>query len=146
MASGEPIGHQGTVAATWSLAFEQLQGHPDAVGLLRLLASCAPATIPLRLLLQPRPGLRDKLAREVAPVLERLVEDREAATEAITELRRYSLISPAAQASEVSEGSMSVHRLVQALTPDNMPSDLRDQWRQAAASLIEAAIPLTLRK
>ena len=141
LASGEPIGHQGTVAATWSLAFEQLQGHPDAVGLLRLLASCAPATIPLRLLLQPRPGLRDKLAREVAPVLERLVEDREAATEAITELRRYSLISPAAQASEVSEGSMSVHRLVQALTADNMPADLRDQWRQAAASLIEAAIP-----
>ena len=34
-----------------------------------------------------------------------------------------------------------MHRLVQAVTADQMPAELADQWRQAAAALIEAAIP-----
>ena len=36
---------------------------------------------------------------------------------------------------------MSVHRLVQAVTADQMPAELASQWRLAAATLIEAAIP-----
>jgi hypothetical protein len=36
---------------------------------------------------------------------------------------------------------VSVHRLVQAVTVDQMPAELVSQWRQAAATLIEAAIP-----
>jgi hypothetical protein len=36
---------------------------------------------------------------------------------------------------------VSVHRLVQAVTADQMPAGLASQWRQAAAALIEAAIP-----
>ena len=50
-------------------------------------------------------------------------------------LRRYSLITPAG------DGLVSVHRLVQAVTLDQMPADVARQWRQAAAALIEAAIP-----
>ena len=66
-----------TVATTWALAFAGLeQAAPRAVGLLRLLAFCAPEAIPLRLLLQPRPGLAGQLAPEVAPVLVPLLEDR----------------------------------------------------------------------
>ena len=34
-----------------------------------------------------------------------------------------------------------MHRLVQAVTADQMPDELRDAWRQAAAALIEAALP-----
>ena len=34
-----------------------------------------------------------------------------------------------------------MHRLVQAVTADQMPADVAGQWRQAAAALIEAAIP-----
>ena len=34
-----------------------------------------------------------------------------------------------------------VHRLVQAVTADQMPADLATAWRQAAAAVIEAAIP-----
>ena len=64
-----------------------------------------------------------------------LLEDRLAAGDAIAALRRYSLISPPA------DGSVSVHRLVQAVTADQMPAELARQWRQAAAALIEAAIP-----
>ena len=64
-----------------------------------------------------------------------LLEDELAAGDAIAALRRYSLVSPAA------DGSVSVHRLVQAVTADQMPAELARQWRQAAAALIEAAIP-----
>ena len=64
-----------------------------------------------------------------------LLEDRLAAGDAIAALRRYSLISPPA------DGSVSVHRLVQAVTAYQMPAELAIQWRQAAAAVIEAAIP-----
>ena len=64
-----------------------------------------------------------------------LLEDELAAGDAIAALRRYSLIGPPVR------GVVSVHRLVQAVTLDQMPGELRDAWRQAAAALIEAAIP-----
>ncbi len=133
---GEPTGYDKTVATTWRLAFEDLQqAAPGAAGLLRLLAFFAPEAIPLRLLLQTRPGLAQRLGEQVAPVLTPLLEDELAAGDAVAALRRYSLITPAAG------GSMSVHRLVQAITADQMPAELASQWRQAAAALIEAAIP-----
>ena len=108
---------------------------PRAVGLLRLLAFCAPEAVPLRLLLQPRPGLTGQLGDQVAPVLRPLLEDPLAASDAIAALRRYSLVTPAA------DGSVSVHRLVQAVTADQMPADLAGQWRQATAALVGAALP-----
>ena len=92
---GEPTGYPRTVATTWTLAFGDLpqaaagRGRP-----LRLLAFCAPEAIPLRLLLQPRPGLAGRLGEEVAPVLAPLVEDKLAAGDAIAALRRYSLDYP----------------------------------------------------
>ena len=116
---GEPTGYAKTVATTWSLAFERLESSaPGAAGLLRLLAFCAPEAIPLRLLLQPRPGLAEQFGEEVAPVLVPLLEDQLAAGDAIAALRRYSLVTPAA------DGSVSVHRLVQAVTADQMPAEL----------------------
>ena len=133
---GEPTGYHHTVATTWRLAFENLQrAGPGAVGLLWLLAFCAPEAIPLRLLLQPRPGLAGRLGKQVTPVLEPLLEDELLAGDAIATLRRYSLVTPLA------DGSVSVHRLVQAVTAAQMPAELASQWRQAAAALIEAAIP-----
>jgi Domain of unknown function (DUF4062)/Tetratricopeptide repeat len=133
---GEPIGYSETVATTWRLAFEDLQlAEPGAAGLVRLMACCAPEAVPLRLLLQPRPGLDGKLGPDVAPVLMPLLDDRLAAGDAVAALRRYSLVTPAG------DGLVSVHRLVQAVTIDQMPGDLAGQWRQAAAALIEDAIP-----
>ena len=133
---GEPTGYDKTVATTWSLAFLRLeQTAPGAVGLLRLLAFFAPEAVPVRLLLQPRPGLAGQLAPEVGPVLVPLLADELAADDAVAALRRYSLITQA------SGGSVSVHRLVQAVTADQMPGELAKEWRQAAANLIEAAIP-----
>jgi Domain of unknown function (DUF4062)/Tetratricopeptide repeat len=136
LARGEPAGHERTVAATWSLAFEELeQSAPQAAGLLRLLACYASEAIPLRLLLRSRPGLAEQLEAAVAPVLVPLLKDELAAKDAVAALRHYSLVSPAAA------GAVSVHRLVQAVTADHMSGLLAEAWRQAAASLIEAAIP-----
>jgi hypothetical protein len=136
LSRGEPTGYSETVATTWTLAFQDLQqAAPEAVGLLQLLANCAPEAIPLNLLLQSRPGLGDQLSPEVAPVLVPLLEDELAAKDAIASLRRYSLISTGVG------GSVSVHRLVQAVTVDQMPAGLAEPWRQATAAVIEAAIP-----
>ena len=136
LSRGEPIGYAETVATTWRLAFADLQhSAPGAVGLLRLLAFGAPEAIPLRLLLQPSPGLAGRLGEEVAPVLVPLLEDPLAAGDAIAALRRYSLVTLAGK------GSVSVHRLVQAVTADQMAAELATEWRKAAAALIEAAIP-----
>ena len=136
LARGEPAGDGKTVASTWALAFDSLQQTGrGAVGLLRLLAFCAPEAIPLRLLLQPRPELAGQLGDQVVPVLPLLLEDPLEARDAIGALRRYSLITPAAG------GSVSVHRLVQAVTADQMPAELARQWQRATAAVIEDAIP-----
>jgi hypothetical protein len=132
---GEPTGYPGTVATTWALAFAQLeQTAPSAVGMLRLLACCAPEAFPLRLLFQPRPGLAEQLDPEVAPTLIPLLDDRLAADDAIVALRHYSLVTPAP------DRAVSVHRLVQTVTVDQMPTELVEAWRQAAGALIEAAL------
>jgi hypothetical protein len=136
LSRGEPTGYSGTVATTWSLAFARLeQSAPSAVGLLRLLAFCAPEAVPLSLLLVPRPGLVDQLGAEVAPILVPLLEDELAAADAVAALRRYSLVAPAA------DGLVLVHRLVQAVTADQMCGALAEAWRQATAALIVAAVP-----
>jgi Tetratricopeptide repeat len=75
------------------------------------------------------------LAGEVAAIVRPLLGDELAAGDAVTALRRYSLVTLAG------EGLMLVHRLVQAVTADQMPAGLADQWRQAAAALVEAAVP-----
>ncbi len=136
LARGEPTGCTKAVASTWALAFDRLQQTgPGAAGLLRLLAFYGPEAIPLPLLLQPRPGLAECLGEEVAPVLMPLLEDQLAAGDSIAALRVYSMVTPAAS------GSVSVHRLVQAVTEDQMPAKLAEEWRQAAAALIMAALP-----
>jgi hypothetical protein len=136
LARGEPTGYSGTVAAAWVLAFTQMeQSAPEAAGLLRLLAFCAPEAVPLGLLLQSRPGLADQLPAEVAPVLAPLLDDELGAGGAVAALRRYSLVRPAG------DGTVSVHRLVQAVTADQMPEPLAAAWRQAAAAVVDAAIP-----
>jgi hypothetical protein len=132
----ERTGHGKTVATTWSLTFERLQQTQHlAIGLLRLLACCAPEAIPIRLLLQPRRRLARRIHWRVAHALVPLLKDQVSANDAIAALRRYSLISPAGGE------SFSVHRLVQAVTLDQMPAGRALQWRQATAALIEAAIP-----
>ena len=64
-----------------------------------------------------------------------LLEDDLARDEAVAGLRRYSLITAP------HDGLVSVHRLVQAITLDQLPADEAAAWRRAAAAVIEAALP-----
>jgi hypothetical protein len=129
---GEPVGYGKQVATTWTPAFERLRGaSPQAVGLLRLLACCAPDRIPLRLLLRPRPELAGRLPPELAPLL----DDPLAGDDALAALRRFSLVSAP------QDGMVSVHRLVQAVTLDQLPGNEAGTWQEAARHLIAAALP-----
>ena len=136
LARGKPVGYEKQVATTWALAFDQIQdSEPGAIGLLRLLACWAPEAIPLDRLLQPRPDLQGVLGEEISPVLLPLIDDPLALDDAIVALRRYSLISP------LHEGTVSVHRLVQAVTLAQLTDEQAIAWRRAARFLIEAALP-----
>jgi len=136
LARGDPTGYDRRVTTTWTLAFAQLGQSGPAAGLLRLAACYAAEDIPLYLLLQDRPGLdADGFGDQVAPLLAPLLGDELARDAAVAGLRRYSLISMP------HDGVVSVHQLVQAVTLAQLPADAADAWRQAAAVLIEAALP-----
>jgi Domain of unknown function (DUF4062) len=131
---GDPAGYDKRVTTTWALAFAALGQADRAAGLLRLVACCAAEDIPLHLLL--RPGLRaEDFDAVVGPVLVPLLADDLARDEAVAGLRRFSLISAPRG------GLVSVHRLVQAITLDQLPAQEADAWRRAAAAVIGAALP-----
>jgi hypothetical protein len=136
LARGQPTGYDSTVAATWSLAFTQLEhSSTAAVKLLWLLSCYAPDAIPFRLLLQPPAWLPRLVRWEVALALRPLLDNPLAVNDAVAVLRRYSLVTPAG------DGLVSVHRLVQAVTLDQLSARVRAALRATAATLIEAAIP-----
>jgi Domain of unknown function (DUF4062)/Tetratricopeptide repeat len=135
LARGEAAGHPADVAATLGLALTRLEEEaPPAAGLLRLLACLAPEPAPLNLLLADA-QIAGTLAPDVAATVEPLLADPVAAGDAVAALRRYSLVTPAG------DGLVLVHRLVQAVTLDQVPVEIAGQWKQAAAALVQAAIP-----
>jgi len=135
LARGEASGHPADVAATLGLALSRLaEEAPAAAGLMRLLAFLAPEPVPLALLLASEQAA-GRLGPEVADVAGPLLGDPVAAGDAITALRRYSLVTPAG------DGLVLVHRLVQAITRAQLPAEAADQWEQAAAALVDAAVP-----
>jgi len=135
LARGEAAGHPADVAATLGLALSRLAAQaPSAAGLVRLLAFLAPEPVPLVLLLasEKAAGL---LGPEVAAVVGPLLGDPVAAGDAITAVRRYSLVTPGG------DGLVLVHSLVQAITRAQLSAQVADQWEQAAAALVETAVP-----
>ena len=139
LARGEAAGHPADVAATLGLALSRLDADtPAAAGLLRLLTCLAPEPVPLALLLSDA-RIADVLAPDAAATVGPLLGDPLAAGDALTALRRYSLVTPAG------DGMVLVHRLVQAVTRDQAPADVVAHWEQVAAALVEAAIPANTR-
>lgn len=143
---GDPVGYDQRVASTWSLTFKALeQSAPEAITLLRLMACYAPDAIPLDMLLIPGTsarlptgeGRRESSGEDawVKAELTALIEGPLGCDDAVMTLRRYSLISPPAR------GRVSVHRLVQAVTLDNLTPAQQLAWRRAAAVLLETAMP-----
>ncbi len=135
LARGEASGHPAGVSATLSLALQRLEAErPTAAALLRLLACLAAEPVPLRLILEST-APADDMDAGIALAVRPLLGDRLAAADAVAALRQYSLITAAG------DGTVLVHRLVQAVTMDLMAADRAALWRQAAAVLIEAATP-----
>ena len=135
LARGEAAGHRQHVAATLGLALSRLESDmPAAAGLARLLAFLAPDPTPLGLLLDRQDTVKG-LGTETATALGPLAGDPVAVGDAVAALRRYSLASLAG------EGLVQVHRLVQAVTRAQLTTGQAAQWRQAAAALVNAAIP-----
>jgi Tetratricopeptide repeat/NB-ARC domain len=131
-----PAAHAAPVAATLSLALAELEtASPGSLVLLRIAAFLAPEDIPFRLLLPenlelPSTGLDARLHDQV----QELCTEPLALDDAVGGLRRLSLIGPPSQV-------FSVHRLVQAVTRDQIAPDQRQAWRTIAMELIEAAVP-----
>lgn len=122
-----PAGYEATVETTWVMAFKRLENEsPTAVALLRLCAFLAPDDIPLDVITQQRERLPEPLASAAAAPVE--------LNRAIAALREYSL-------AERSNATLSVHRLVQAVTRDQMSEDERQSWIEHTVTLIGKALP-----
>ena len=135
LARGDAAGHRDHTAATLALAVARLERDaPAAAGLLRLLAFLAPEPVPLGLLLATRDAAR-QLDTEATGAAGRLLGDPVAAGDAVAALRRYSLAATAG------DGLVQVHRLVQAITRAQLTAAEAAQWRQAAAAVIQVAVP-----
>jgi tetratricopeptide (TPR) repeat protein len=121
--------HPAPVATTWSLSFERVEEkNPAAADLLRLCAYLAPDAIPETILTRGAKHLGDQLAPVAA--------DAFPFAQAIEALRAYSLLTR-----DPRTKTLSVHRLVQAVTQDSLPADAEQHWKQRAVLAVCAACP-----
>ncbi|KRV50894.1 hypothetical protein AQ490_13150 [Wenjunlia vitaminophila] len=113
--------HERTIARTWRLTLETIATHtPLAVAMLSVLAWLAPDRLPRDVLTAP-------------------ANDALAVNEALGTLAAYSMIT-------LTENSVSVHRLVQAVarTPNaHNTEDTITHARERAAALLHIALPTT---
>ncbi|MFF0870196.1 FxSxx-COOH system tetratricopeptide repeat protein [Nonomuraea sp. NPDC003560] len=162
LAQGQAWGYRERVATTWQFAFRRLaRTSPQAIALLRLLSCYAHEAIPYHLLLSPLarwaprelfradvqrrraygriPGPRTRVLRDVHPsvllMMRALPRDTLRINAALSALRGHSLIGPPV------DGTVTVHRLVQAVTLDQLPLRAQRRWREVAAVLVEAVLP-----
>jgi tetratricopeptide (TPR) repeat protein len=116
-----------SVAGTWLMSFRQLSDErPAAVDLLRLCAFLDPDDIDLDLLSTGR--------GEADNVLAAVFDDQER-TETVGALAVRSLVIVPAQ------GHLQVHRLVQAVTRDQLDDDQSAVWAERALGLVAAILP-----
>jgi tetratricopeptide (TPR) repeat protein len=121
-----PRDYAGTVATTWALSFDQVRRtSPAAAELLELCAFLAPEAIPEDLFQPGEQGLLPPALRDV---------DDSEFEGAIGVLRRYSLI-------QRSEGTLTLHRLVQEVVRDSLSRRLLRTRVTAGVLLLRAAFP-----
>ena len=135
LARGEAAGHPADVAATLGLALVPAGGRGPGRGGAAAAAGVPGTRAGAAGPAARRPQAAGELAPDVAAAVGPLLGDPVAAGDAVAALRRYSLVTPAG------DGLVLVHRLVQAVTLAQIPAEVAGQWEQAAAALVEAAIP-----
>jgi hypothetical protein len=133
---GAPAAHAVPVVATWSLALTELEASsPGSLTLLRIAAFLAPEDIPFRLLLPEHLELPETgLDAEILAQVRALCAGPLTVDDAVAGLRHYSLIGPPG-------ATFSVHRLVQAVTRDQLALQAQQAWQAVAAVLVESAVP-----
>jgi tetratricopeptide (TPR) repeat protein len=120
------IGHEESVATTFSLAFERIETlNPVAADMLRACAMLANETIPEEIF---RKG-----AHHLGPLLTSGEADRD---QAIGVLQDYSLVQRNAEAE-----TLTIHRLVQAVLKDAMDESTGQLWANRVVYAVEAALP-----
>ena len=118
-----------TVATTWLMAMEAARKKCPAAGdLLNLCAQVAPDDIPLDLLAEKAHTLPARLRKAAEDPLKR--------NKAVAALRAYSLCQVGREAR-----TLSVHRLVQAVSRDRLDAKGRKRWAGAAVEVVNAAFP-----
>jgi len=125
--AGPPLDYPDTVATTWNIAFDEVkQISSPGADLLKLCAFLAPDDIPVELLNSGVQYLPESLVA--------VASDPLAFDDAVDPLRRYSLV-------EITAESISVHRLVQAVTRDRLDGDELKKWAKAAVRIVNKAFP-----
>jgi tetratricopeptide (TPR) repeat protein len=118
-----------SVATTWSLSFEKMtQANATSAELLHLCAFLAPDTIPEEIFTTGAPYLGKILAPVAADPLQ---FDR-----ACQDALRFSLIDR-----EPDVQTLTIHRLVQAVLQDSLPSKTCAAWKRSAVSAVKATFP-----
>lgn len=127
-----PLGYPATVATTWDLAIEQVRAEaPAGEALLKLCAFLAPDHVPKSFLKQ--------IAPFVPETVHQGIDDPLARNRGLRALRRYSLIQVTGNG--VSDETLSVHRLVQAVVAGKMDTDEQRTWVDAVHTWILEAWP-----
>jgi tetratricopeptide (TPR) repeat protein len=118
-----------SVSATFSLALARVeQVHPASADLLRLCAFLAPDAIPIEILTEGAEHLGD--------ILGPAMQDDLARDEVIRWAHRWSLLEYDAR-----EGSLSVHRLVQAVVRETIDKVDEATWTERAVLAVNCAFP-----
>lgn len=127
LAEGKPLEYPTSMTAGWKLASAAIrQQRPSAFELLRLLAFFGPEPIPAGVLRQGR----KHAATGVGEVLGDPIE----LSSAMSLLMRFALIQREGR-------SVSVHRLVAALTRDELNADEQSRYRHDVHLMLAAAAP-----
>lgn len=116
-----------TVATTWEMAFQQVEHKSQAaVDLLNLCAFFAPDDISLQVISDGAEYLPEPLKATMTDAL--------ASDNAVEILRTYSFV-------ERKDESLSIHRLVQAVTRHRMSEEEFNNWAEIAISVVNKAFP-----
>nr|WP_083597543.1 FxSxx-COOH system tetratricopeptide repeat protein [Actinomadura madurae] len=129
LSQGKPTEYPVSMTAAWALSVASLEEKlPEALDLLRYCAFFGPEPIP-----------RDafsKVVRGLSPQLSNLIEDPIRLGRAIGELGRFALARL-----DIPARTIQVHRLIQALVRDELPSAEQDRLRHEVHVLLAAYTP-----